>query len=176
MKTLAEKQAARQHETNEENRIESLFFDLCGQIDSVISPSKNPFISFRPKDETEYKELISKLIPAGENFHLTFSGKNPIQTESPYSVHYGGQHDSPNYMEATVKFKHEVCPVWIKMPKDRFSVTVKDGKHLGFGRYAKTYSLRANCAGVSVQHYFGDNKVLYAANAQESDLLQEFIK
>ena len=175
MNTLQEKQAARQHENDEKNRIENLFFGLCGQVGSVISPASKPFISFRPKDESEYKELISKLIPTDENFELTFAGSNPIQTKSPYSVHYGGQHDRPDYMDATVKFKHENCPVWIKMPKEKFTVTSEDGKHLGFGNYAKIYSLRANCEGVSVQNYYGDNKVLFAANETEADLLKAFV-
>lgn len=178
MTTLTDKQAARLQKVEMENRLETLFTDLAGVVPSIISPDREPFAVFRPETTEEYSTLLTKLQPTGQNFELGFAGKNPIPTFSPYSIHYGGNHETPNYMDVTVKFIHSICPVWIKIPKDvqkvKFSVTRKDGKHRGFGRYENVYSLKAN-GGTTVQNYYGDNKTMYAANEREAKELKDFI-
>lgn len=180
MQELKDKQAKDLANFQKEQDLEQQFAGITGTIPSIIigRGSVKSFAVFRPKTAEVYRHILTALKPEPVNFTLTFSGKAPIPTFSPYSVHYGGLHNSPNYMSVTVKFKHRVCPVWVEMPDEmksvKFAVSVQDGKHLGFGNYEKQYTYKA-LTNISVMHYYGENKVLYAATIEEATALQEFI-
>jgi hypothetical protein len=175
---LKDRQAAENAALNLAHELEAKFLSLTGVCPSIISPDRNPFASFRPKNRAEYLAILEVLQPA-ENFTLTFAGKADIPTFSPYSIHYGGKHSSPNYMDATVKFSNEICPIWIKLPDevkaDKFSVHRMQGEHKGFGNYEALYTLSANEGRTTVQRYYGENKTMYAANEAEADKLKAFI-
>lgn len=177
---LAEKQAQKLAALELENKLESAFAELTGIVPSIISAySGRPFATFKPKNVDEYLTILNKLEPTGENFLLQFAGKASVQTFSPYSIHYGGLHDSSTYMDATVKFKHSICPVWVDMPKEmierKFSVSRKDGAYIGFGRYETKYTLSANEGKTTVQTYYGESKTMYAAIEGEASQLKDFI-
>ncbi len=171
MTTLLNKQDARLKATILENELETKFTDLTGVTPSIISPERNPFAVFYPKNKAEYLRILEVLQPTNENFTVTFAGKDSIPTFSPYSIHYGGLHNTPNYMEVKVKFSHELCPIWIKMPedviKDKFSIATKQGEHKGFGHYETKYTLAAN-EHTTIQTYYGDHRTMYAANEFEA--------
>jgi len=175
---LAEKQAKELATLNVKNNLENVFTDLIGITPSIVCPESNPFAVFYPKNNNDYLAILNSLPPINENFVLGFAGKNSIDTFSPYSIHYGGKHDTPNYMEVVVKFKHSVCPVWIKIPKDsidgKFNVSTYDGKHIGFGRHERLY-IYTPIDGTKVQSYYGENKTMYASNESESAKIKEFI-
>jgi hypothetical protein len=177
MNTLLNKQDARLKATILENELETKFTDLTGVTPSIISPENKPFASFRPKDKSEYLAILNALQPTN-NFTLTFAGKESIPTFSPYSIHYGGKHSTSNYMEATVKFNHSICPIWIKMPddvrNDKFTVRSLTGEHKGFGHYEIFYTLSAN-GGTKVQVYYGESKTMYAATEEQANELKQFI-
>lgn len=176
--TLTEKQAARMAAMEVENKLEILLTKLCGITPSIVSPNINPFAVFRPKTKEDYIRIITSLKPIGKNFELTFAGKDSIKTFSPYSIHYGGKNSTPNYMEVVVKFNHEACPIWVKMPNKvmnaKFSVSTMQGDHKGFGNYETVYTLKSN-AGTTVQKYYGENKTMYAATEKEAETLNDFI-
>lgn len=176
-KTLQEKQAAKLAALQLETQLETNFTELTGITPSIISPERNPFAVFRPENREQYLAILQALQPT-ENFTLTFAGKESIPTFSPYSIHYGGKHSTPNYMEVCVKYNHSICPIWVKMPadclKEKFSVSTMDGEHKGFGTYETIYTLKAN-GGTTVQKYSGENKTMYAANIAEAELLKNFI-
>lgn len=169
--TLQQKQAAKIAALETELSLQTKFNELTNGIaPSIVSPDINPFAVFYPKSKEEFLQILNSLQPNGELFNLTFAGRDPIPTASPYSIHYGGKHSSPNYMDVTVKFKHSICPVWVKMPEDvkkvKFSVARLRGDHKGFGNYETMYTLHAN-EKTSLQTYYGENKVMYAANESE---------
>lgn len=174
-----EKQAAEVKALQTKHSLENTFVGLTGIKPSIISPENKPFAVFYPKNNEDYFTIINQLQPTNENFEVTFSGKDSIPTFSPYSIHYGGKHNTPNYMEVCVKYKHSICPVWVKMPenimKAKFTVSRFDGEHKGFGRYESLYTLSANEGRTTVQEYYGKNKTMYAANEVEAAQLKDFI-
>ncbi len=175
---LLEKQAKEREALETKIRLENLFTDLCNFTPSIISPDSKYFAVFYPKTKDEYLGILNALQPTNENAKVTFAGKDFIQTFSPYLVNYGGLHESANYMEVIVKYKHSICPIWIKMPdemiKEKFSVSRIAGKHTGFGHYEYKYTLKAN-ESVTVQTYYGENKTMYAKYENEADQLKEII-
>ncbi len=175
---LHEKQAAKLAALQLENQLETTFTELTGLTPSIVSPGKEPFAVFYPKTIEDYFTILNSLQPTNEKFEVTFAGAKSIPTFSPYSIHYGGKHNTPNYMEVVVKFNHAICPIWIKMPKDaingKFSVSTMDGGHKGFGRYETLYTYKAD-GGTTVQKYYGENKTMYAANESEAAELKAFI-
>lgn len=174
---LKTKQAAKIAALELENQLETTFTELTGITPSIVSPERNPFASFRPENKEQYLAILQALQP-GENFTLTFAGAKDIPTFSPYSIHYGGKHSTSNYMDVTVKFDNEICPIWVKLPKDvikdKFSVSTMQGEHKGFGNYETLYTYAAT-GGTSVQRYYGENKTMYAANEAEAAELKAFI-
>lgn len=174
---LKKKQAAEVAALNLEHELQAKFLQLTGVCPSIISPGRNPFASFRPTDRGEFMTILEALQP-GENFTLTFAGAKDIPTFSPYSIHYGGKHSTPNYMDVTVKFSNEICPIWIKLPadviKDKFTVSRLQGEHKGFGNYETLYTYAAN-GGTAIQRYYGENKTMYAATESEAADLKAFI-
>lgn len=176
--TLSEKQAAKIAALELENKLENTFTDLTGITPSIVSPGKDVFAVFYPKSKEEYFTILTQLQPTDKNFEVTFAGSKSISTFSPYSIHYGGKHSTPTYMEVCIKFEHPICPVWVKLPadiiKDKFSVSTMAGEHKGFGRYETLYTHKAN-GGTTVQNYYGNNKTMYAANEAEAIELKNFI-
>lgn len=177
-KSLKEKQAAKLAALQVENNLETTFFELTGITPSIISPENKPFAVFYPKTKDDYIAILNKLTPTDENFTVTFAGKDSIPTFSPYSIHYGGNHSTPNYMEVSVKFKHSICPIWVKMPTDivneKFTVSTIQGEHKGYGNYETLYTYIAKQR-TTIQGYYGNNKTMYAANEEEAKELKEII-
>jgi hypothetical protein len=176
--TLAEKQQKEITALNTKIELQNLFFALTGSEASIISPERNPFAVFYPKTKDEYLTILTTLQPTGENAQITFASGNPINTESYYVITYGGKHDSPNYMDAEVKFKHSICPIWVKIPdelrKEMFSVATLKGEHIAFGRYETKYTLHAN-EKTTIQTYYGENKTMYAKDEAEAIKLKNII-
>lgn len=177
--TLTEKQAAKLAALELENSLETAFAELTGFTPSIVSASSGePFATFHPKNAEDFFSILNQLQPTGEKFTLTFAGKADVQTFSPYSIHYGGKHSNPNYMDIDVKFKHSLCPVWVDMPQDvkekKFSISTIQGQHKGFGRYETLYTW-ASKGGTTVQTYYGGHKTMYAANEAEATELKQFI-
>ncbi len=179
MNDLKEIQAKKQDALNVEISLENKFTQLTGGITPhVICPENKPFVVFYPKTREDYLTIFNNIEPT-DNAKVTFAGKAAIDTFSPYLVTYGGKHDTPNYMEVCVKFNSSICPVLVKMPDEvkeaKFSVSTMDGKHKGFGRYERLYTLQANEGKTTIQVYYGDNKTMYAANEDEANKLFDFI-
>lgn len=181
METLQTLQAKHEKEIvslNTKMELQYKFLSLTGLTPSIISPDRNPFAVFYPDTRDQYLTIINNIEPTTKA-KVEFSGKDAIQTFSPYLVTYGGEHNTPNYMEACVKFNSSICPIWIKMPgevlKDKFNVSTFDGKHIGFGNYERKYTLQAKEGRTTVQEYYGKNRTMYAANEQEGDKLFDFI-
>lgn len=178
-KTLSEKQAAKLAALQLENKLENDFTELTGFTPRIVSAdSGKPFAVFSPELKADYLAILEALQPSGENFILTFAGSPNKPTFSPYSIHYGGKHSNPAYMDATVKFNHSICPVWIDMPpivkQDKFNISSIQGDHKGFGNYETFYTYKA-IGGTSVQNYYGENKTMYAKNEGEVAELKAFI-
>jgi len=176
---IKEKQAKEIESLNIKFDLKEKLFNLTGCEPSIISPENNPFAVFYPETKGEYLDILKGLQPTKQNFTVTFASSKEIKTFSPYSIHYGGKHSSPNYMEVSVRFKHSVCPIWVKMPKDvvnlKFSVSRFDGDHKGFGIYESLYTLSANEGRTTIQEYYGENKTMYAASKEEAKKLKLFI-
>jgi len=176
---LLDKQSAEIKALQIKHNLQNQFVALTGLSPSIISPENKPFAVFYPENSKDYLTILEALHPTGENFTVTFASGKDIPTFSPYSIHYGGEHNTPNYMEVVVKYKHSICPVWVKMPdgirKAKFSVSTLQGKHRGFGNYESIYTLSANEGGTTVQKYYGNNKTMYAANEAEAEQLKNFI-
>lgn len=175
---IKEKQAKELRSLNIKFDLKEKLFNLTGCEPSIISPDTNPFAVFYPQTKDEYLAILKGLQPTKQNFTVTFASSKEIKTFSPYSIHYGGKHNTPNYMEVCVKFQHSICPIWVKMPKDvmdsKFNVSGFDGEHIGFGRYERLYTLSAKQS-TTVQEYYGKNKTMYAATKAESKELKEII-
>lgn len=156
--------------TEIEINLETELNKLTGSTPSIISPEIEPFAVFYPKTKEEYLNILNKLQPTEEMAQVTFAGRDLINTFSPYLVIYGGRYDDPNYMEAVIKFKHSICPIWVSIRgdllKDKFSVDTLRGEY--------KYTLSAN-NGTTVQVYYGENKTMYAANEAEAERLKNFI-
>jgi len=176
---IKEKQAKELLTLNVKFELKEKLYNLAGIEPSIISPENNPFAVFYPATKDQYLAILQGLEPTKENFAVTFASNKEIKTFSPYSIHYGGKHDTPNYMEVCVKFKHSICPIWVKMPKEvmdiKFAVSSYDGDHIGFGRYQRLYTLAANEGRTTIQEYYGKNKTMYAATKEEAKQLKQFI-
>jgi len=175
---IKEKQVKELETLNIKFDLKEKLFNLTGIEPSIISPDRSPFAVFYPENKGQYLAILNGLQPIKQNFKVTFASSKEIKTFSPYSIHYGGKHNTPNYMEVCVKFQHSICPIWVKMPKDvmdsKFNVSSFDGDHLGFGRYERLYTLVAK-GSTTVQEYYGKNKTMYAATKAEAKQLKQFI-
>lgn len=175
---LTQEQEQKVKALNIEIEMQKKFFDLTGLKASIISPLNKPFATFSPKTKEEYLTILNALQPTDKNATVDFSGKDSIQTFSPYLITYGGRHNTPNYMEVTVKFNTPICKVWVRMPdevkNEKFDVASLKGEHKGFGNYETLYTLSANVR-TTIQGYYGDYKTMYAANEEEASKLKEII-
>lgn len=177
--TISEKFAKKQLALDREIELSTKFFELTGIEPNICSPENNPFAVFYPKTKADYLHILNTILPTNKDAQVTFAGKDAIQTFCPYLVTYGGEHNTPNYMEAVVKYPSDICPVWVKMPdevrNEKFTVSSFDGEHKGFGRYERKYTLTANEGRTTVQEYYGRNKTMYAATPEENSKLYQFI-
>jgi hypothetical protein len=178
MKTTLEiKQANKQAQLNKEFELLNKLFEVCGHEAKIIGLPRNEFAVFYPKTREDYLKIINSFAPT-INAKVEFAGKNSIETFSPYLVTYGGEHSTPNYMKTTVKFKHELLPIWVEMDNEtaqaKFIVNSFDGAHKGFGKYERKYTHTAN-GGTKVQEYSGKYKTMYASTEQEAIELKKFI-
>lgn len=176
--TIIEKFAKKQTALNTEIELSTKLFELTGIEPNICSPENKPFAVFYPKTRKDYLHILNTILPTDKDAQVTFAGKDAIQTFCPYLIKYGGEHNTPNYMEVVVKYESDICPIWVKMPdevmKAKFTISTFDAAHKGFGRYEKKYTLTAN-EGTTVQQYYGRHKTMYAATPDENSKLYQFI-
>lgn len=175
MKTLEQKYNEKLSELNQEFDIKKKLFDLCGIEPNVIT-GKNPFASFHCEKLEDFIKVLQTVKTSGKNYVLTFAGSADMQTFSPYTVHLSTPTSQPKFVDISVKFDGEICPVWVELPASLhpcFEIRNVQGEHKGFSRYETEY--RARCtAKISVMQYSGKHDVLYA-NENEAETMQEII-
>ncbi len=79
----------------------------------------NSFLTIEAKNHGEVIAIVSMFKPSGKLFELTFAGRDPIITKSPFSIHVNN-YSHCEVETAVIKYQSESLPIWIKIPIDTF--------------------------------------------------------
>lgn len=138
-------------------------FKMCELRPHVIHSKDYDLLSFHVESFEEAQKIKSLFIPVKNNY-LSFSGKEDLQTASPYKVTFNNyDHTNDCKIEWYGSFRGVTYQVWVsfnpKLYGDLLQHTRKQLKHLAFGRYSyKTiYALKIG----AIQRYYGDTVVNY---------------
>ncbi len=148
-------------------------------IDVKASVVANSFLSMKVEGLDDIKKITTLMPPSGENFELTFAGKFPILTYSPFSIHVNN-YSHGDATEATVKYKSEKIDIWITVPIDNFNIEreviekqVKRGSEYVY--ITEGYNVSVVLGQVQVYAGVGKfgSRVTYASNEDEAYLFNE---
>ena len=126
----------------------------------------------------DVKVILKSFKPSKENAKVTFSGKDAIQTESPFLLslsNYTHIKDD-KYLQASLKYKtNEGFVIWIKLSKDilKFNCQQKQVNPNSRAKYPEMYSFFTvhNLSGLKSQYYYGGSITYYGTKEQFKQLL-----
>ena len=157
--------------------LEILGLNLTGLNCSAIGEK---WLSFDDlKSNSDIKTILKAFKPSKQNADLTFAGKNPIETNSPFLLCLSNYTHVKNdkYLKATLKYKTiNGLDVWIKLDKTNidFDCQQKQVNEHSKAKYPEMYSFFTihNEAGLSRQYYAGGSITYYGTKEQFYSLLK----
>lgn len=160
--------------------------ELTGFLPSISSFKKvgDCVISFHSKENeyvypdgiTTFDQMrhIANILPPIENYKLTFAGKDPQPTDSPFTVHFANY---SHQQKCSIKYRSEYGQIWIDLkpsayPKELLHTYEIQGAHKGFGKYETWRGYRLQ---TPVLKYSGDHNTNYCDKTKIDPLQFESI-
>ena len=126
------------------------------------------------KTLADVRKILSIYKIGKENYSLTFAGKEPQKTASPFVLKIQNYDHAPS---ASLSYKAEDgtgISIELSETLPIFEAYYEDGKHNGFGRYERIKRLRLkdNC-GLDVCKYAGGSNYYHGTRKQFKEILSK---